>query len=47
MGIGYTLIVPLAEANKAVAAVAGAKVIGWIENRQGNEPQVIVHPARA
>ncbi|HEY8315033.1 MAG TPA: phosphoribosylformylglycinamidine cyclo-ligase [Candidatus Baltobacteraceae bacterium] len=47
MGIGYTLIVPLAEANKAVAAVAGAKVIGWIENRQGNEPQVVVHPARA
>jgi phosphoribosylformylglycinamidine cyclo-ligase len=47
MGIGYTLIVPLADAPKAVAAVAGAKVIGWIEKRAEGEPQVVVHPARA
>ena len=47
MGIGYTLIVPLADAAKAVAAVPGAKVIGWIEARQNDEPQVVVHPARA
>jgi phosphoribosylformylglycinamidine cyclo-ligase len=47
MGIGYTLIVPLADAPKAVQAVANAKVIGWIEARRENEPQVVVHPARS
>ncbi|HET9097553.1 MAG TPA: phosphoribosylformylglycinamidine cyclo-ligase [Candidatus Baltobacteraceae bacterium] len=47
MGIGYTLIVPLGDAPKAVQAAAGAKVIGWIEARGENEPQVVVHPARA
>lgn len=47
MGIGYTLIVPLACAAKAVDAVPGAKVVGWIESRQSGEPQVVVHPARA
>lgn len=46
MGIGYTLIVPLADAEKAAAAVPGASVIGWIEERRGDEPRVIVHPAR-
>ncbi len=46
MGIGYTLIVPLAEAAKAVAAVPGAVIAGWIEERRGQEPQVVVHPAR-
>lgn len=47
MGIGYTLVVPLGEAPKAVQAVPGAKVVGWIEARGENEPQVVVHPARA
>ena len=47
MGIGYTLVVPLADAAKAIAAVPGAKVIGWIEARSGDEPRVVVHPARA
>lgn len=46
MGIGYTLIVPLADAAKAIEAVPGAKVIGWIETRNAGEPQVVVHPAR-
>ena len=46
MGIGYTLIVSLTDAQKAVEAVPGAKVIGWIEARAGEEPQVTVHPAR-
>jgi phosphoribosylformylglycinamidine cyclo-ligase len=46
MGIGFTLAVPLADAAKAVAAVPGAKVIGWIEARSGDEPRVVVHPAR-
>lgn len=47
MGIGYTLVVSLADAANAVAAVPGAFVAGWIEERQGDEPQVVVHPARA
>ena len=46
MGIGYTLIVPLADSAKAIAAVPGAKVIGWIEQRNGDEPQVVIHDAR-
>lgn len=46
MGIGYTLVVPLAQALQATAAVPHAKVIGWIEVRDGDESQVLVHPAR-
>lgn len=46
MGIGYTLIVPLADAPKALQAVPSAKVVGWVEERRGGEPQVVVHPAR-
>ena len=46
MGVGYTLIVPLADAEKAAAAVPGARVIGWIEERRDDEPRVVVHPAR-
>jgi len=46
MGVGYTLIVPLADAPAALAAVPGAMVVGWIENRAGDEAQVVVHPAR-
>lgn len=46
MGIGYTAIVPFTQALAATAAVPGAKVIGWIEARTGEEPQVVVHPAR-
>jgi phosphoribosylformylglycinamidine cyclo-ligase len=47
MGIGYTLIVPFTEAANAVNAVPGAKVVGWVESRRGDEAQVVVHPARA
>jgi len=46
MGIGFTLIVPIAHAEKAVGAVAGAKVVGWIERRGPGDPAVVVHPAR-
>ena len=46
MGIGFTLVVPLGEAPAALAAVPGAKVVGWIESRLPSEPRVIVHPAR-
>lgn len=47
MGVGYTLVVPLADAPAALAAVPGAMVVGWIENRDGDEAQVVVHPARS
>ncbi len=47
MGVGFTLIVPLAHAEKAVGAVPGARVVGWIERRAPGDPAVIVHPARA
>jgi phosphoribosylformylglycinamidine cyclo-ligase len=46
MGIGYTLIVPLADAAAATQAVLGARVVGWIENRMHDEPHVIIHAAR-
>ena len=46
MGIGFTLIVPLAETPRAIAAVPGAFVAGWIESRAAGEPAVVVHPAR-
>lgn len=44
MGIGYTLIVPVTQAALAMAAAPGAKVVGWIESRSGDEPRVIIHP---
>jgi phosphoribosylformylglycinamidine cyclo-ligase len=46
MGVGFTLVVPLADAPKALGAVAGAAIVGWIESRLEGEPAVIVHPAR-
>jgi len=46
MGVGYTLIVSLGDAGKAIAAVPGAAVVGWIESRHAGEPAVVVHPAR-
>jgi phosphoribosylformylglycinamidine cyclo-ligase len=46
MGIGYTLVVPFTDAPAAIAAVAGAKVVGWIEARAEGEPNVVIHPAR-
>lgn len=47
MGIGYTLVVPLADAEKAVAATKGARVVGWIEARAAGEPAVVIHEARS
>ncbi len=46
MGVGFTLVVPLGAAPAALAAVPGAKVVGWVESRLPGEPRVIVHPAR-
>ncbi len=47
MGIGYTLIVPLTDAPAAIAAVPGARVVGWVEARAQGEPRVVIHPARS
>ncbi len=46
MGIGYTLIVPRAQAANATLAWPGARIVGWVEERVSGEPPVIVHPAR-
>lgn len=46
MGIGFTLVVPIAQAEKAVGAAPGARVVGWIERRGADDPAVVVHPAR-
>ncbi|MBV9277518.1 MAG: phosphoribosylformylglycinamidine cyclo-ligase [Candidatus Eremiobacteraeota bacterium] len=46
MGIGFTLIVPLADAQRAKDAADGAKIVGWIEERRDGEPAVVIHPAR-
>jgi phosphoribosylformylglycinamidine cyclo-ligase len=46
MGIGYTMVVPMGDAAKAIAAAPGAKVVGWIETRREGDPAVVIHPAR-
>jgi phosphoribosylformylglycinamidine cyclo-ligase len=47
MGVGYTLIVPLADAQKALGAWPAAAVVGWVERRGDGDPSVVVHPARS
>ena len=46
MGLGFTLIVPLRDAEKAKNAVPGAVIAGWIEQRKAGDPPVVIHPAR-
>jgi phosphoribosylformylglycinamidine cyclo-ligase len=46
MGIGYTLVVPLADVAKATAAWPEAKVIGWVEKRREGDPPIVIQPAR-
>jgi len=46
MGIGYTIILPFLDAEKAIAAVPGARVIGWVEKRLEGQAPVIIHAAR-
>lgn len=47
MGVGYTLIVPVAGVDKALAAAPGARVVGFVQPRRGDEPQVIVRQPRS
>jgi phosphoribosylformylglycinamidine cyclo-ligase len=46
MGVGYTVVVSMGDAGRVLAAVPDAKVVGWIEERKGGEPPVVIHPAR-
>jgi len=46
MGVGYTLVVPATQAQRAIDAAPGAFVAGWIEARREGEPAVVVHAAR-
>jgi phosphoribosylformylglycinamidine cyclo-ligase len=47
MGVGYTLIVPIADVDRALAAAPGARVVGFVQPRRDGEPRVVVRPARA
>jgi phosphoribosylformylglycinamidine cyclo-ligase len=46
MGVGYTLIVPIGDVDKALAAAAGARVVGFVQPRRDGEPRVVVRAAR-
>jgi phosphoribosylformylglycinamidine cyclo-ligase len=46
MGVGYTLVVPMADAQNALEAAPGARLVGRIEARIGDEPCVVIHEAR-
>jgi phosphoribosylformylglycinamidine cyclo-ligase len=46
MGVGYTLIVPIADVDRVLAAAPGARVVGFVQPRRDGSPRVVVHPAR-
>jgi len=46
MGVGYTLIVPIADVDAALATAPGARVVGFVQPRRDGEPRVVVRPAR-
>ncbi len=46
MGVGYTLIVPITDVDKALAAAPGARVVGFVQPRGDGDPRVVVRPAR-
>ena len=46
MGVGFTLILPIGDVDKALRAAAGARVVGFVQPRRDGEPRVVVHPAR-
>jgi phosphoribosylformylglycinamidine cyclo-ligase len=47
MGVGYTLIVPIADVAAALAAAPGARVVGFVQPRRDGDPRVVVRPARS
>ena len=46
MGVGYTLVVPVTDVDKALAAAPGARVVGFVQPRRENEPPVVVRAPR-
>ncbi len=47
MGVGYTLIVSIADVAATLAAASGSRVVGFVQPRRDGEPRVIVRPPRA
>jgi phosphoribosylformylglycinamidine cyclo-ligase len=47
MGVGYTLIMDIADVTSALAAAPGARVVGFVQPRSEDQPRVIVRPRRA
>jgi phosphoribosylformylglycinamidine cyclo-ligase len=46
MGVGYTLVLPVGDVDRALAAAPGAKVVGWVEERGQGEAAVVIDPVR-
>ena len=47
MGVGYTLIVPVVEVDRVLAAAPGARVVGFVQPRRDGDPPVIVRKPRS
>jgi phosphoribosylformylglycinamidine cyclo-ligase len=47
MGVGYTLIVPITDVDRALAAAPQARVVGFVQPRREGDPQVVVRHPRA
>jgi phosphoribosylformylglycinamidine cyclo-ligase len=47
MGVGYTLIVSIADVDATLSAAPEARVVGFVQPRREGDPRVIVRPARA
>jgi phosphoribosylformylglycinamidine cyclo-ligase len=47
MGVGYTLIVPITDVDRARRAAPGARVVGFVQPRAEGNPQVVVRRPRA
>jgi phosphoribosylformylglycinamidine cyclo-ligase len=47
MGVGYTLIVPITDVERALAAAPEARVVGFVQPRREGDPQVVVRQPRA
>jgi phosphoribosylformylglycinamidine cyclo-ligase len=47
MGVGYTLVVPITDVDRAISAAQGARVVGFVQPRREGEPQVIVRRPRS
>jgi phosphoribosylformylglycinamidine cyclo-ligase len=47
MGVGYTLIMSIADVDRALGAAPGASVVGFVQPRADGDPRVIVRPRRS